>query len=84
MTLFCQTDIGERNDFLELAVFLAALTAFGVVDYRSMKRAKLKKELVTYMIMMALAAAFAVFYLTNPHQESFVYIVIKLFGLKGY
>ena len=69
---------------MELWVFFAILITLGCIDYQSMKKAKLKKELVPYLILMILAGAFAVFYLTNPHQESFIYIVIKLFKLKGY
>ncbi|PKM72173.1 MAG: hypothetical protein CVU91_10615 [Firmicutes bacterium HGW-Firmicutes-16] len=69
---------------MELSVFFAILIVFSIFDYRSMKKAKLKKEMVSYLILMVLAGAFAVFYLTNPHQESFTYLVIKLFKLKGY
>ena len=69
---------------MELAVFFAILIVLGIVDYRAMKKAKLKKEIVPYLIFMVLAGVFAVFYLSNPHQESFTYLVIKLFNLKGY
>jgi len=49
-----------------------------------MKKAKLKKEIVPYLIFMVLAGALGVFYLTNPSQKSFSYLIIKLFNLKGY
>ncbi len=69
---------------MELSVFFAVLIVFGIIDYRSMKKEKLKKEILPYLILMVLAGTFAVFYLTNPHRESFTYLVIKLFKLKGY
>jgi len=69
---------------LELAVFLLILIIFGIVEIRAMKKAKLKKEIVPYLIFMVLAGALGVFYLTNPSQKSFSYLIIKLFNLKGY
>lgn len=69
---------------LELAALLSVLIILGILDYRAMKKAKLKKELLTYLILMGFAGAFAVFYLTNPNQDSFSYMIIKLFNLKGY
>ena len=69
---------------MELAVFLLILIIFGIVEIRAMKKAKLKKEIVPYLIFMVLAGALGVFYLTNPSQKSFSYLIIKLFNLKGY
>ena len=69
---------------MELAVFLLILIILGIVEIRAMKKAKLKKEIVPYLIFMVLAGALGVFYLTNPSQKSFSYLIIKLFNLKGY
>ena len=65
-------------------MFCVVLTLLGVLDYREMKKAKLKKEILAYLIFTVLAGVFAVIYLTNPEQESFSYLIIKLFNLKGY
>lgn len=69
---------------MELAVFLLIMIIFGIVEIRAMKKAKLKKEIVPYLIFMVLAGAFGVMYLTDPSQKSFSYLIIKLFNLKGY
>ncbi len=69
---------------MELKVFLLILIIFGIVEIRAMKKAKLKKEIVTYLIFMTLAGALGIYYLSDPYQKSFSYLIIKLFNLKGY
>ena len=68
---------------MELVVFLLILIIFGIVEIRAMKKAKLKKEIVPYLIFMVLAGALSIFYFTDPSRDSFSYLIIKLFNLKG-
>ena len=79
-----QTDIKERTDLLEFAVFILALIIMSIAEIRSMLRAKLKKEIVPYLILIVLSAALGWAYLTDPSRDSFSYTIIKLFNLKGY
>ena len=69
---------------MELKVFLLILVISGILEIRIMKKAKLKKEIVTYLIFMTLAGALGIYYLSDPYQKSFSYLIIKLLNLKGY
>jgi len=69
---------------LELKVFLLILIISGVLEISAMKKAKLKKEIVPYLIFMFMAGALGIYYLSDPYQKSFSYLIIKLLNLKGY
>lgn len=70
---------------MELAFFIILLLAFAASDIHSMLDEKKKaKEIAVYLSLIALSAAFGIFYLSNPERNSFSYIVIKLLKLKGY
>lgn len=67
---------------MELKIFLLVLIIFAVIETMAMRKAKLKKELVSYFILMVLVGALGVYYLSDPYQKSFSYLIIKLFNLK--
>jgi len=69
---------------LELKVFLMILIISGIVEILAMKKAKLKKEIVPYLLFMVLAGALGIYFLSDPYQKSFSYLIIKLLSLKGY
>ena len=69
---------------MELKVFLLILLISGIVEVRAMKKAKLKKEIVPYLIFMVLTGVLGVYYLSDPSQKSLSYLIIKLFNLKGF
>ena len=69
---------------MELKVFLMILIISGIVEILAMKKAKLKKEIVPYLLFMVLAGALGIYFLSDPYQKSFSYLIIKLLSLKGY
>jgi len=68
----------------ELAVFILTLIIMSIVEVRSMLKAKLKKEIVPYLILIVLSAALGALYLTDPSRDSLSYSIIKLLNLEGY
>jgi|GEM_PF-5535575 len=69
---------------MELKCFLAFLLFAGAADIISMRKARLKKEIVPYLVLTALTAAFAIAYLSAPARASLTYSIVKLLGLKGF
>ena len=57
---------------LKIVVYCAALFTLSVVDIVIMKRQSLKKEMVPYVILAALAGFAAVFHFSGPHGESII------------
>lgn len=69
---------------LELKLFLLFLVAAGTADILSMKKAKLKKEFLPYIVLMVLTAVFGIAYMSTPQSASLTFSVIKFLGLKGF
>lgn len=69
---------------LELGIFILTLIIMSIAEIRSMLKAKLKKEIVPYLILFLLSVALGFYYLTNPSRESFSSTLINLLNLKRY
>ncbi len=76
-----QTALRLEADMMEITVFLSVLFAFSFFDIRAMAKAKLKKEILSYLVLSAIAGSLGFVYFTNPFRDSLANIILDIFGI---
>jgi len=65
---------------MELLLFLLFLVVSFILEIRAIVKSKQKKEIVPYIVLMALVGMFGILYFSNPDSVSVAAAILKLIG----
>lgn len=67
---------------LSLLLIAIIIIIFMFIDIRSMKKAKLEKEVAPYIMLMLITGILGFLYYTNPHRQSISAMILEALKIK--
>lgn len=61
-----------------MGIFLVLYTISGIIVYKDIKKENSKRDMITFIVLMAIAIAFGIFYFRDPYQKSLIEHLMSL------